>query len=149
MIAHPVTAPCRAVDLGGAFTLVPGSPAAGNVVYRLRLTKRTAGSCFVTGLPRLRLLGTQGKPLPTTQFAAHPGRLTAIRAILARGASTTATVRFSPDVPGRGEQSPGRCEPIAYRLRVTLRGGSLVVPIRPPTPVCEHGRLGTDAYSIR
>jgi hypothetical protein len=146
-----VTVPlCRAADLTGAFTLVPGSAGAGNVVYRLQLTKRTPGRCFVTGLPRVRLLGRRGKPLPTRVFAAHPARLTAARAILQRGASTTAQARFSPDVPGRGEQFRGRCEPRAYRLRVSPGGGgSLAVPIRPPTPVCEHGRLALDAYAIR
>jgi hypothetical protein len=62
---------------------------------------------------------------------------------LTPGATAFADARFSPDVPGVGEPVLGRrCEATAYRLRVWPGGAaSTTVPIRPPTPVCEHGRL--------
>jgi len=53
------------------------------------------------------------------------------------------TARFSPDIPGPGEPQTGRaCEPTATKLRVVVSGGgTLLAPISPPTPVCEHGSL--------
>jgi hypothetical protein len=63
------------------------------------------------------------------------------------GQSTRATARFSPDVPGPGEQTLGRCEPIAYSFRVTGQGGGTTsAKVLPPTSVCEHGRLLFSAY---
>jgi hypothetical protein len=46
-------------------------------------------------------------------------------------------------VPGPGEPLSGRrCEPVAYTLLVRPNGGgTLHAPIRPPTPVCEHGGM--------
>jgi hypothetical protein len=66
-----------------------------------------------------------------------------VRVPLRPGASTGSTARFSPDVPGVGEPvSGGQCEPKAYAIRYTpSAGGTLLAPVRPPTPVCEHGRM--------
>jgi hypothetical protein len=112
--------------LHGSFSVVPGSAGAGNIVYALRLRNEGATPCSV---PTPRLLGKSGAPLPT-----HVSwRSTVIRP----GGHATATARFSPDVPGVGEQVSGPCEPVAHSLRL----GPAVVPIRPPTRVCEHGRL--------
>lgn len=140
------TAPAQAVactgsDLGGAFSVVRGSAGAGQIVYRLRLTNDSDVTCFVSGIPALRLLGATGKPLPTRVVPEQPGALTAAKIELAPGASASATARFSPDVPGVGEGGRRRCEPVADRLRVSPATGSLTVPVSPPTPVCEHGRL--------
>lgn len=149
MIVHAAQpAVCRGADLAGAFSAVPNSAGAGNIVYRLRLTKRTDGSCFLSGIPQLRLLGKDGKALPTHVRAAHPGQLTAVRVVLARGRSTSLTARFSPDVPGPGEPVGRHCEPVAYRLRVDPGGGGTVtVPIRQPTAVCEHGTLSLTVFT--
>jgi hypothetical protein len=77
---------------------------------------------------------------------AHPGALTAVLVRLRLGATAKATARFSPDVPGPGEPVGKTCEPKAYRLRVTPNGGgTLTVPIQPPTPVCEHGGMSFSA----
>jgi hypothetical protein len=107
------------------------------------LRNRSQQPCFLSGLPILRLLGKTGRPLPSHVWPANPGALSAIRVELAPGAYAAATARFSPDVPGVGEQATGPCEPRAYRARVMPPGGtgSLVVRITPPTPVCEKGRL--------
>src|ERR1700710_1664988 len=51
--------------LTGSFKSVPNSAGAGNIVYTLRLHKTGTGACLLQGLPKVRLLGTGGKPLPT------------------------------------------------------------------------------------
>ena len=139
---------CRGPDLRGAFSVVRGSAGAGQITYRLRVVDRSSSDCFVSGIPGLRLLGANGKALPTHARAEHPAQLTAVRVLLRPGGAAALTARFSPDVHGPGEQHPGRCEPVADRLRVTPQGGgSVVVPVRPPTSVCEHGRLGLTAFA--
>jgi hypothetical protein len=148
VLAQAVPA-CTGSQLTGSFAEIPGSPGAGQISYLLRLTNVSAQTCFVTGLPRLQLLGRRGKALPTHVIAEQPGALTAVRVELRHGGSTTATARFSPDVPGPGERTIGRCELPAYRLRVRPNGGgSVLVPIRQPTSVCEHGRLKMTAFSV-
>ena len=138
---------CKGAQLTGSFAVVPGSAGAGNIVYALRLKNTSPTSCSVTGLPQVRLLGRHGGPLPTTVRAAFPGALTAVLVTLQPGQAARATARFSPDVPGSGEQTQGQCEATAYRLRVTAQGGgTTTVEVRPPTPVCEHGRLSFSAY---
>ena len=132
---------CTGKALDGLFAAVPGSAGAGQISYALRLRNRSAGACFVTGVPGLRLLGRSGRPLPTRVVPAFPGAGTAVRVGLAPGAAAVATARFSPDVPGPNEQTEGPCERRAYRVRVALPASGLVVPGRPPTPVCEHGRM--------
>jgi Protein of unknown function (DUF4232) len=142
---------CSGVQLTGTFSVVPGSAGAGNIVYALRLENRSAHTCAVTGLPVAQLRNRARKPLPTHVRAAFPGALTAVLVRLAPGQTTTAMARFSPDVPGQGEPVAGRqCEPTAYALRVSARGGgSTIVRVKPPTPVCEHGQLQFSAYGKR
>jgi hypothetical protein len=145
--AGPDAARCRGGQLAGSFAAVPGSAGAGNITYALKLKNISATACTVTGLPQGRLLGRRKGALPTHVRAAFPGALTAILATVPPGRSTRATARFSPDVPGVGEQVTGRCEPIAYWFRVTGQGGgSTTVKIVPRTSVCEHGRLLFSAY---
>ncbi|MGZ4397397.1 MAG: DUF4232 domain-containing protein [Gaiellaceae bacterium] len=143
----PAAPPCSGASLSGLFSLVLGSPGAGNVVYVLRVRNRSASACFVSGLPAVRLLGLRHQPLPTHAFAARPGQLTAVRVQLAPGAYASASARFSPDVPGVGESGRGACEPKAFFLRVRPQGGgSLLAAVRPPTPVCEHGGMSFTAF---
>ena len=118
--------PCVASQLTGNFREVPGSPAAGSVTYALRLRNKS------------------GKALPTKESPAAPGAGTAILDTLKPGSSAWASARFSPDVPGPGEPTTSRtCEPTAYLLRVAepTLDSAIVVPVAPPTPVCEHGAL--------
>jgi hypothetical protein len=149
--ATRASAPCTGAVLSGTFTVIPGSAGAGNIVYRLRLADNGPAACFVTGLPGVTLLDAKGRKLPTaSSFAGRPGMLTAVMVQLAPGRSTaTLTARFSPDIPGTGEPVAGRqCERTAYKLRVTPSGGgSVVVPISPPTPVCEHGGLQLTSFT--
>jgi hypothetical protein len=139
---------CKGSDLTGRFALVPNSEGAGNVVYRLTLENRSQSACSVSGVPVVRLLATNGDPLPTKILAVGPKAL-AILVRLAPGKSATATARFSPDVPGAGEPTAGgRCERTAAKLRVTAKGGgATTVKIVPPTPVCEHGQLQLSRYT--
>jgi hypothetical protein len=63
--------------------------------------------------------------------------------IAARG-SKSARLRFSPDIPGRGEPKKGACEPKAYGVLVTLgspASGELTASVKPPTSVCQHGQI--------
>ncbi len=142
--------PCSAADMSGLFYAIQGSAGAGQITYALRLRNRSIHACFVSGLPRLQLLGRTGKLLPTRVWPAHPGALATIRVVLAPGKYAVATARFSPDAPGVGEQVKGPCEPKAFRARVWPPGGgtgSFVVLVSPPTPVCEKGRLVFSAVS--
>ena len=117
-------------------------------MYALTLRNVSTRTCFVTGIPRLQLLTRAGVRVPTHAKPSNPGALTAVIVRLKPGKSAVTRARFSPDVPGPGEQTPGRCEPIAFKLRVTPSGGgSVVVPVRPPTSVCEHGTLTLPALS--
>jgi len=142
LVAAQVSPPCAAGSLGGTFAAIPGSAGAGNIVYALTVRNVSKRSCFLTGIPGVRLLDRSSRLLPTHVRPAHPGALTAVRVELAPGRTARATARFSPDVPGPGEPVRGRCEAVAYRLRVTPNGGgTLSAPIRPPTPVCEHGTM--------
>lgn len=132
---------CSGDSMSGTFSVVPGSAGAGQIVYRLRVKNDSPVSCFVSGFPHVQLLGQGGAQLPTTATPDQPGTATAAKVTLAPGAAATADVRFSPDVPGTGDQTGGDCQPKATTLRVALGGAQLDVPITPPTPVCEGGTL--------
>jgi hypothetical protein len=138
---------CTGADLAARFSHVPYSEGAGQTSYALVVRNRSRSACAVWGLPAGRLLGTRHQPLPTRIQAAFPKTLTAVRVVLAPGQSARATARFSPDVPGVGEQHPGRCEPQARWLRVRARGGgSSLAKVAPQTSVCERGRLSFTAF---
>jgi hypothetical protein len=150
--AHGGTAaapPCRGGELRGAFTVVPGSAGAGNIVYKLRLRNVSSAACFVTGIPGLQLLARDGSKLPTHVTPTNRGALTAVMVILKPGKAAVTSARFSPDVPGPGEGAVQRqCEPTAYKLRVTPNGGgTAVVGVTPATPVCSHGSMSLRALS--
>jgi uncharacterized protein YecT (DUF1311 family) len=137
------SSPCNGSQLSGTFTAVPGSAGAGSISYRLTLVNRSQSTCFVTGIPRVVLLDVNGRALPTSVRPAAPGVATSAKIDLAPGSAATADARFSPDVPGPGEQHPGACEKTAYWLAVRPAPGpgKLSVPVSPPTPVCEQGRM--------
>lgn len=148
--AHRAAAFCSGSQLKGTFTVVRGSAGAGNIVYKLSVTNKSTTTCTLTGTPVVRLYGKTGKALPTHVMPTFRPGLTAILVTLHPGGGSHATARFSPDVPGTGEPVAGRnCEPTAYWLRVYGRsGGYAKVPIKPPTPVCEHGSLQMSVYQL-
>ena len=139
---------CTGSNLRGAFTVVRGSGAAGSISYKLRLRNASSAACFVTGIPGLRLLARNGSSLPTHATPSNRGALTAVMVVLKPGKAAATTARFSPDVPGPGEGATHQCEPTAYKLRVMPNGGgSIIVPVTPPTPVCSHGAIVLPALS--
>ena len=111
---------CKGSQLSGSFAAVPGSAGAGNISYLLRLKNVSKTSCSVTGLPQGRLLGRHGGALSTNVRAAFPGALSAALVTLRSGQSARATARFSPDVPGTGEQTIGALR--ADRVPSSRRG---------------------------
>ena len=136
--------------LTGSFTAIRGSAGAGNIVYRLRVRNSSGAECGVTGIPGLALLDAHARPLPTHTLASgRAGARMAVLVPLRPGSSATLTARFSPDVPGPGEPvTGGPCERTAAGLRVSpAGGGSLVVAVSPPTPVCEHGSLQLTVFA--
>jgi Protein of unknown function (DUF4232) len=139
--AAPATSPCTADALSGTFAVVPGSPAAGSISYRLKLVNTSDEPCTVTGIPSLQLLDEQGGTLPTNVSPAHPGEA-AKKVTVEAGGSATADARFSPDIPGGSEPTDAPCEPKAFTLVVTIGGGAVSAPVQPPTSVCERGTMG-------
>ncbi len=141
--AGKISKPCTGSQLGATFKPVRGSAGAGHISYKLVLRNRSRSFCFVTGVPNVTLIAKGGTALPTAAtFSGRPGMLTAVMVPLAPGKAAHLIARFSPDVPGPGEQVKGACERTAYKLRVvTSGGGRSVAPIAPVTPVCEHGSM--------
>ncbi len=135
--------PCLGSDLSTIFRQVPGSGAAGQISYNLQVRNISTQDCFVSGLPVVRLLGRFREPLPTHVVPAQPGATTAVKVVLEPRHYAAASARFSPDVPGVGEQVEGPCEARAFYVRVRPQpgGGPVVGMIRPATRVCEHGRM--------
>ena len=139
---------CTAGQLLGTFTLVPGSGAAGQISYALKLTNTSGSSCALSGLPKAQLLSASGSTLPTNVVRATV--VQPIRVVtLTPGAATVVHARFSPSVPGSGDSQSGACQPKAYTLEVTPNGGGTVdAPIKPPTSVCERGTLNFSVYGV-
>jgi hypothetical protein len=138
---------CTGDAMSGSFKVIPGSPGAGQISYRLTVKNDSPVACFVSGLPIVQLVDQAGHDLPTNVQPAKPGTATAARIILQPSSAAVADARFSPDVPGGTEQTDGPCEPKAYTLRVSLAGAPLDEPITPPTPVCERGTLSFSLYT--
>src|SRR5256885_5137574 len=103
---HTDVQPCTGAQLTASFRVIPGSAGAGNIVYRLRLRNHSTQTCFVSGLAQLRLLGKTGRALPTKVEPTFRGGLTAVRVVLRTGKQAHADARFTPDVPGPGEDHP-------------------------------------------
>ena len=145
--APTISVSCNGKQLTGSFAVVPGSAGAGNIVYKLVLKNTSGAACTVTGLPQGQLLGRKHNPLPIHVVAANRGALTAVLVTLMPGQTTVATARFSPDVTGVGDSQSRRCQPVSYWFRVRGQGGgTTVVPVKPPTSVCERGTLSFSAY---
>jgi LSD1 subclass zinc finger protein len=129
--------------MSGSFTQLPGSTAMGHAEYSLWLTNSSSQTCTVAGRPSLQLLDRGGKPLPTDATPWQPAR-TASAVTLSPGGSAEATTLVAVDIPGPGDshRPGGPCQPTAAKLRVGAAGKtSTLVPIQPPTPVCERGAI--------
>ena len=124
----------------GRFSEIAGSAGAGHVSYRLTVKNKTHHKCFVMGQPKVRLLDRHGHSLPSHVVATGG---TAHKVVIAPGHTAFADARFSPDVPGAGDHQTGKCQPTAFRARISPRpgGGKTVVPVVPHTSVCEQGTM--------
>lgn len=138
---------CTGDAMSGTFNVVPGSAGAGQIVYRLNVRNTSPVACSVSGLPDAQLVGANGADLPTHVVPEQPGSATAARITLAPNGLATADARFSPDVTGTGDSTTGPCQPQAVTLRVGFGGAPLDITIRPPTSVCEQGRLQFTVFS--
>ena len=140
---------CTGSSLDGSFAVVAGSAGAGQISYVLTVRNTSDSACYVSGLPQLQLLDAQGGALQTSVSAAQPGTATAAKIVLQPSSSAKSEARFSPDVPGQGEGQAGQpCEPVAHQAKVTATGGgTFMVPVKPPTSVCEHGSLRMSLYA--
>jgi hypothetical protein len=148
--ARAIDPRCAGRQLSGTFAVIPGSAGAGNIVYKLVLKNTSSVPCTLTGLPQGQLLGRKHNPLPTHVRPASPGALAAVLVTLLPGESTFATARFSPDVNGTGDSMTRRCQPVSYWFRVRGQGGGItIVPVKPPTSVCERGTLSFSAYGTK
>jgi hypothetical protein len=137
--------PCTGGQLAGAFTLVPGSAGAGQIVYALTLKNTSPTACSLRGIPGGTLLGATGSVLPTHVRSGGAGAIR--RVVLQPGASAVAQARFSPTVAGQGDSQSGTCQPTAHTLQVTTTGGGVTdAAIKPPTSVCEQGTLSFEAF---
>ena len=135
--ASGAAGPCAPSSLTARMSVVAGSAGAGNIEYRLLLRNTGSAPCSVSGHPALALIGSRGAALPTHVTPIPPG-VTAALITLRPGHAAAATLRLSPDVPGKGEQTTGPCERDAH---ASPGHGSLSGPILPATPVCEHGGM--------
>ena len=141
----PQASAAGCAGLTGKFAVVPGSAGAGNIVYRLSVHNGGSASCVLQGLPKLRLYALDGTPVPT--HVLPDPRYVPTPFVLRPGKTASAMARFSPDVPGVGEPAvKGHCEPVAWTALVSAGGTTLVLPLRRPTSVCEHGRLTFRPY---
>ncbi len=134
---------CRGSALSGGFTHVPGSDAMGHAQYSLWLTNNSSQTCTVAGRPSLQLLDQAGKPLPTHATPWQPSRAASV-VTLSPGGSAEATALVAIDIPGAGDshRPGGPCQPTAVQLRVGASGGtSTLVPVQPPTAVCDRGAI--------
>jgi hypothetical protein len=129
---------CAPAHVSAMMTQIPGSGSAGHIDYRVAIKNRGAASCTLGNHPGLRLLKTNGQRLPTHVTKLGRQRLVTITP----GHSASARLHFSPDIPGPLEPVRGLCQPVAHKVTVFLTPTKSVVgPVRPPTPVCEHGAI--------
>lgn len=134
--AATATAPCAARNVTVALTHIPGSDGAGNTVYRLTAVSRANAVCTL-GRPALQLIGAGGARLQSRGVGVGP------KITLARGRTAATSVRFTPDIAAEDEHHTGACEPPAHAVSVTFAGspGRVTGPVKPPTPVCQHGAM--------
>jgi hypothetical protein len=136
--------PCDGTQLTGRFAQVPGSAGAGQIAYALTVKNSSTSPCSVRGVPQATLLGASGAALPTHVMAAGGGKRPIV---LPPGASAVAQARFSPDIAGDGDSQSGACQPVAHTLQLTTEGGGVTeAPIKPPTSVCQQGKLNFEAF---
>ncbi|MBN6038482.1 DUF4232 domain-containing protein [Amycolatopsis sp. 195334CR] len=134
---------CPAAQLSGA--LRPGSPDLGRRDATLEVTNRGETTCVIDGYGDLRLLGADGRTVPTDAWRQpHP---IATEVVLDPGEAAVRELRWSA-TPSEGEPEEGLCQPVAVRLEVTPpdQAESFGVPWS-LGPVCRDGWIGGGAFT--
>lgn len=128
---------CTVPQLRGSFADV--SAGAGSRFATLVLRNASRRSCTMFGYPGALLLARNGRALPTNVVRDRSVRPRTI--VVRPGRRATSQWRWGA-IPGTGEPTRGRCEPLPARIEVTPPDdiGHLVLPWR-FGPVCEHGAI--------
>jgi hypothetical protein len=128
---------CYTSDLRASFLGEP--PGAGQRYAHVRLRNISSRRCAIYGYAGAQLLRADGSRVPTNIVRDHsrtPHLIT-----LRPGQRASATWHWGV-VPGRGEPTRRRCEPIATTIKITPPDATTSLRIRwPYGPVCEHGRI--------
>jgi len=141
--ATPSVTACRGDALRGVFAQIAGSQGMGHVEFTLRLTNGSSGTCAVAARPSLQLIGRGGEPLPS-HVSPWPPEAAASPVALRPGTTALAAALVAVDIPGPGDshRKGGPCQPSAMELRVGTAGKtSTLVPVQPPTSVCQRGSI--------
>jgi len=125
----------------------------GDIDYAATLTNAASHSCTLYGYPGLLLLDAKYAPLPTDALRIPDPAKRLI--ILPAGGIATAFGRFTPDVPGVGDNTtvpPGGvwvCQPTAVHIQIIPPDETthLVVKVTPPTSVCQSGLMQVSAFA--
>jgi hypothetical protein len=114
------------------------SVGAGQRVLTLQLTNVSHSRCSLFGYPGAQLLNRAGQAVPT-DVVRSPARVRTI--VLAPGRNATTQLQWSA-IPGPGEPTNRRCEPLAVRIEVTPPNATdhFVLPWRYGA-VCERGEI--------
>ncbi|MGI8493486.1 MAG: DUF4232 domain-containing protein [Acidimicrobiales bacterium] len=122
------------------FTIIPGSAGAGHVEGRIVLVNVGTNPCRTGGYVGVQLLGASDTPLPTKVVRDTGTPVTTI--VVPAGGAASALVRFSPDVPGPGDNPGPSCQPVASGSEITPPNDtSFVIAHGPQSSVCEQGTL--------
>jgi hypothetical protein len=122
----------------------------GHFEFTLRLTNRSARTCTVAARPSLQLIGRGGQPLPT-QVALWPPGGPAPPLALRPGTAAQSAALVAVDIPGPGDshRRGGPCQPAAVKLRIGTAGKtSTLVPVQPPTSVCQRGSILLKPFAV-
>jgi len=107
--------------------------------YGLALSNTGANTCYLDGVPGLRLLSTTGAALPTRVRTSVPYPI-----VLGHHHEVSLLATFaSISRPGSGEPSHGPCEPKAAAVQISPHPGEghLSAGLAPPTTVCHRGTM--------
>jgi Protein of unknown function (DUF4232) len=143
--AQAAAKPTRCFTSNVRASLLPRPPGAGQRFAHVQLTNVSSRTCTIFGYAGAQLLRANGSRVPTdiVRDHSHTPHLVTLRP----GQRASASWHWGA-VPGPGEPTTGRCEPIAKRIEITPPDATKHRVIRWPFgPVCEHGRIVERPFS--
>ncbi|OXM75127.1 MULTISPECIES: DUF4232 domain-containing protein [Amycolatopsis] len=141
-VAATQAAPCTTNELTA--DLQAQHPAAGGRYAVIRLSKTTGGTCTLHGYGRIRLVGQDGRAVPTRIRREAGPEPAPVR--LERGTAARQHLRWGV-VPVGDEPVTGPCQPPPGHLDLVPPGGG--EPLRVSWsygPVCGHGTITVSPY---